>query len=157
MIDSSEKIITDRDWSAYYQAVAGRPPRGTLLKALDLFEIEKSTKSPRFAVDLGCGDGRDTVELLERGWQVLAIDGNEEAIAKLCDRQDIDSTRLETQVMRFESLTLPNSIFLPFALRVPNYNYMTKLKNQTLLHLGRRQSLQPKLVPETILQIASQI
>jgi SAM-dependent methyltransferase len=112
MIGSSEKIITDRDWSAYYQAVAGRPPRGTLLKALELFELEKSTKSPRFAVDLGCGDGRDTVELLERGWQVLAIDGNEEAIAKLYDRKDIDSTWLETQVMRFECLTLPNSIDL---------------------------------------------
>jgi tellurite methyltransferase len=112
MIDSSEKVITDRDWSAYYRAVAGRPPRDTLLKALELFELEKSTKSPRFAVDLGCGDGRDTVELLERGWQVLAIDGNEEAIAKLYDRKDIDSTWLETQVMRFENLTLPNSIDL---------------------------------------------
>ena len=112
MIDSSEKSTVDRDWSAYYQAVAGRPPRDTLLKALDLFDLEKLTKSPRFAVDLGCGDGRDTVELLKRGWQVLAIDGNEEAISKLYDRKDIDSTWLETQVRRFEGLTLPNSIDL---------------------------------------------
>jgi trans-aconitate methyltransferase len=112
MIDSSEKSTVDRDWSAYYQAVAGRPPRDTLLKALDLFDLEKSTKSSRFAVDLGCGDGRDTVELLHRGWQVLAIDGNEEAIAKLYDHKDVDSTWLETQVMRFESLILPNSINL---------------------------------------------
>nr|WP_263972540.1 hypothetical protein [Pseudanabaena yagii] len=81
MIDASEKSSFDRDWSAYYQAVAGRPPRDTLLKALDLFELEKSTKSPRLAIDLGCGDGRDTVELLSRGWKVLAIDGNTEAIA----------------------------------------------------------------------------
>lgn len=112
MIDSPEKITVTRDWSAYYQAVAGRPPRDTLLKALERFDTEKSPKSPRFAVDLGCGDGRDTVELLNRGWQVLAIDGNEEAIAKLYDRKDVDSTWLETQVMRFESLTLPNSIDL---------------------------------------------
>jgi len=112
MIDISEKSTINRDWSAYYQAVAGRPPRDTLLKALDLFDLEKSPKSPRFAVDLGCGDGRDTVELLERGWKVLAIDGNEEAIAKLCDRKDIDSTWLETQVMRFENLTPLNSIDL---------------------------------------------
>ena len=83
MIDSPEKSTVDRDWSAYYRAVAGRPPRDTLLKALDLFDLEKSPKSPRFAVDLGCGDGRDMVELLKRGWQVLAIDGNEEAIAKI--------------------------------------------------------------------------
>ena len=112
MIDSSEKSTVDRDWSAYYRAVAGRPPRETLLKALDLFDLEKSTKSPRLAIDLGCGDGRDTVELLRRGWQVLAIDGNAEAIAKLCDRQGIDSTWLETQVMRFESVILPHSVSL---------------------------------------------
>ncbi|WP_103668923.1 trans-aconitate 2-methyltransferase [Pseudanabaena sp. BC1403] len=112
MIDSSEKSTVDRDWSAYYQAVAGRPPRDTLLKALDLFDLGKYPKSSRFAVDLGCGDGRDTVELLNRGWQVLAIDGNEEAIAKLYDRKDIDTTWLETQVMRFESITLPNSVDL---------------------------------------------
>jgi tellurite methyltransferase len=112
MIDSPEKSTVDRDWSAYYRAVAGRPPRDTLLKALDRFDLEKSPKSPRFAVDLGCGDGRDTVELLNRGWQVLAIDGNEEAIAKLYDRKDIDSTWLETQVMRFEAIALPSSVDL---------------------------------------------
>lgn len=112
MIDSPEKNTVDRDWSAYYRAVAGRPPRDTLLKALDRFDLEKSPKSSRFAVDLGCGDGRDTVELLDRRWQVLAIDGNQEAIAKLYDRKDIDSTWLETQVTRFESLTLPNSVDL---------------------------------------------
>jgi tellurite methyltransferase len=112
MLDSSEQSKVNRDWSAYYRAVAGRPPRDTLLKALDRFDLEKSTKSSRFAVDLGCGDGRDTVELLNRGWQVLAIDGNEEAIAKLYDRKDIDSTWLETQVMQFEAITLPNSIDL---------------------------------------------
>ena len=112
MIDSPEKITVKRDWSAYYRAVAGRPPRDTLLKALERFELAKPPKSSRFAVDLGCGDGRDTVELLNRGWQVLAIDGNEEAIAKLYDRKDIDSTWLETQVMRFESLILPNSVDL---------------------------------------------
>ncbi|TYQ30981.1 class I SAM-dependent methyltransferase [Pseudanabaena sp. UWO310] len=112
MIDSPEKSTVNRDWSAYYQAVAGRPPRDTLLKALDLFDLENSSKSPRFAIDLGCGDGRDTVELLKRRWQVLAIDGNEQAIAKLYDRKDIDSTWLETQVMCFESIALPNSVDL---------------------------------------------
>ncbi|MEI6065488.1 MAG: class I SAM-dependent methyltransferase, partial [Pseudanabaena sp. ELA748] len=112
MIDSSAKSTLHRDWSAYYRAVAGRPPRDTLLKALDRCDAENAAKSPRFAVDLGCGDGRDTVELLNRGWQVLAIDGNEEAIAKLYDRKDIDSTWLETQVMRFESIDLPDSVDL---------------------------------------------
>ena len=29
MLDSSEKSTVNRDWSAYYRAVAGRPPRDT--------------------------------------------------------------------------------------------------------------------------------
>ena len=29
---------------------------------------------PDFAIDLGCGAGRDTIYLLHNGWKVLAID-----------------------------------------------------------------------------------
>lgn len=102
----------ERDWVAYYQAVAGRPPRDTLLTALTNFEATSSSENSRFAVDLGCGDGRDTVELLRRGWQVLAIDGEEDAIARLLDRPDINDDRLQTQTQRFESLTLPSDLDL---------------------------------------------
>lgn len=101
----------ERDWSAYYQAVEGRPPRETLLAALARFEALPE-KCPRFAVDLGCGDGRDTVEILQRGWRVLGIDGAAEAIARLQNRPDIDLNRLETLVMRFEDLVLPESVDL---------------------------------------------
>jgi SAM-dependent methyltransferase len=106
-------------WHAYYQAVDGRPPRSTLLKALDLFEAEpnaqsdtKPSSASRLAVDLGCGDGRDTVEIVRRGWRVLAIDGEEVAIARLLSRSDIDQTRLETRVQRFEDLDLPDAVDL---------------------------------------------
>ena len=104
--------VLDRDWVAYYQAVAGRPPRKTLLLALNGFEAEMMAGALRFAVDLGCGDGRDTVELLRRGWRVLGIDGEQKAIARLRSRPDIDATLLETQVMRFEALQLPPAVDL---------------------------------------------
>jgi tellurite methyltransferase len=52
------------DWVNYYQAVEGRPPRETLLKALAHFEADSPLDQTRLAIDLGCGDGRDTVELL---------------------------------------------------------------------------------------------
>lgn len=106
--------IFERKWSDYYQAVEGRPPRETLLMALAKFEV------PQFAIDLGCGDGRDTVELLKRGWRVLGIDGEAEVIARLQSRPNIDLNRLETRVMRFENLVLPTvdlvnaSFCLPF-------------------------------------------
>lgn len=107
------------DWGAYYQAVAGRPPRETLLKALANFEAEmddrpndRPPETPRLAVDLGCGDGRDTVELLRRGWQVLAIDGEQKAFERLLSRPEIQPDRLQTQLMRFEALALPPAVDL---------------------------------------------
>lgn len=86
----AENQVFDHDWTAYYSAVVGRPPRDTLLTALACFEAEKSVPNSQFAVDLGCGEGRDTVELLRRGWRVLGIDGENEAIARLLSRTDIN-------------------------------------------------------------------
>ncbi len=100
-----------RNWTDYYQAVKNRPPRETLCLALDYFDQEP-TYQPRLAVDLGCGDGRDTVEILRRGWQVLAIDKEPEAIARLTQRPDLNSALLETQIQTFETLVLPTDLDL---------------------------------------------
>ncbi|HEY9802467.1 MAG TPA: class I SAM-dependent methyltransferase [Leptolyngbyaceae cyanobacterium] len=111
MNDQQENQAFNRNWSAYYQAVEGRPPRETLMEALARFD-SLLADDRRFAVDLGCGDGRDTVEILKRGWRVLGIDGEEEAIARLQNRPDIDHNLLDTLVMRFENLALPESVDL---------------------------------------------
>ncbi|EKQ67160.1 Tellurite resistance protein TehB [Leptolyngbyaceae cyanobacterium JSC-12] len=104
---------SENHWDTYYRAVEGRPPRETLLKALANFEAESVPMSPRLAVDLGCGDGRDTVELLRKGWQVLAIDGEQKAFDRLLRRiEDEQRDRLQTQLMRFEALTLPSAVDL---------------------------------------------
>lgn len=107
MVEPQPPQEFQKRWSNYYQAVSGRPPRDTLLRALDCMEATASPEEQWFAVDLGCGVGRDTVELLRRGWRVLGIDGETEAIAHLANRSDIDQSRLETRVQRFESLELP--------------------------------------------------
>jgi len=108
------------DWTRYYEA-AGSEPRSTLLDALRRFDEEEPRN--RFAVDLGCGTGRDTVELLRRGWRVLAVDATAEAIERLLARDDVSAAkgdRLETRVSRFEDAEWPaadlvNSSFaLPF-------------------------------------------
>uniref|UniRef100_A0A832HAT0 Methyltransferase domain-containing protein n=1 Tax=Oscillatoriales cyanobacterium SpSt-402 TaxID=2282168 RepID=A0A832HAT0_9CYAN len=99
---------SEHNWTTYYEAVEGRPPRETLLKALEAFS---TLSHPRFAVDLGCGDGRDTVELLRRGWRVLAIDGEQKAFDRLLDRP-IHRDLLQTQLIRFEALTLPPAVDL---------------------------------------------
>ncbi|KAM3094992.1 class I SAM-dependent methyltransferase [Phormidesmis sp. 146-12] len=100
------------DWTLYYQAVEGGSPRETLLKALARFDTERLLDCPMLqAVDLGCGDGRDTVELLHRGWQVLAIDAEQAAFDRLLNRP-IQQDHLQTQLMRFEALTLPAAVDL---------------------------------------------
>jgi tellurite methyltransferase len=102
-------------WSSYYKVVEGRPPRETLMKALELFATEaprEINRNRHFAVDLGCGNGRDTAELLRQNWRVLAIDGQIEAIEQLRQRKDLNRTYLEARVQTFEDLTLPPEIDL---------------------------------------------
>jgi trans-aconitate methyltransferase len=107
-------------WKAYYDAVATQPPRDTLLKALALFD--GGPLEHGFAIDLGCGSGIDTIELLRRGWRVLAIDREAEAIQRVRSAVPASgSADLETRVAAFEDLTtlpecnLVNASFsLPF-------------------------------------------
>ena len=64
--------------------------------------------APGFGVDLGCGQGRDTLAMLRRGWRVLAIDAEEEAIARLRVRAG-DEPRLETRVASFADAEWPEA------------------------------------------------
>ena len=101
------------DWTAYYDAT-GDEPRETLLDALGRFE------KPGLAVDLGFGTGRDTAELVRRGWRVIAIDADPEAMARLAARTDFDHTRVTAQTARIEQAIWPgvdlvsSSFTLPF-------------------------------------------
>ena len=95
----------DSDWRDYYERTAGQPPRHTLLAALERFG---TTTRGQSALDLGCGHGRDTIELLRRGWRVLAIDAEPAAIARLQARPDLPpDAMLETRCARFEDATWP--------------------------------------------------
>lgn len=109
-----------KEWTRYYDATRDEP-RETLLLALEGFDAESRTG---LAVDLGCGAGRDTAELLRRGWSVLAIDSEEEGIARLKRRalSDDARVRLGTKIARFEDAVWPSadlinaSWSLPFCL-----------------------------------------
>jgi SAM-dependent methyltransferase len=109
--------VSVADWQRYYDC-AGDAPRDTLLLALECFDREGARS--RAAVDLGCGTGRDTAELLRRGWEVLAIDAQDQAIRRLRTRLG-RSKGLTTSVAAFAEATWPQvqlvnaSYSLPFA------------------------------------------
>ncbi|MFT3685067.1 MAG: class I SAM-dependent methyltransferase [Phycisphaerales bacterium] len=69
-----------RDWPAYYDAVDGKPARDTCVRAVKLFNQDhaaKPFKRDLVALDIACGSGRDTLELLRQAsprWRVIATD-----------------------------------------------------------------------------------
>ena len=98
--------LDDANWEDYYQKVQGRAPRPVLITALDRFASTPS-QSLRKAIDLGCGDGTETAILLERGWNVLAIDGQPAAISRLMAKiPSAHQARLQTEVAKFENVVL---------------------------------------------------
>ena len=93
-------------WHRYWEVTAGRPPRPTLLFALDRFDAEG--RSGIEALDLGCGIGRDSLEILRRGHRLLAVDREPEALERLRARvPPEDRARLRTEVADLEQWEVP--------------------------------------------------
>jgi len=113
--------MADKDTLAYYSVTVRERPWPTLLDALARFEREDgSVPRERFAVDVGCGAGRDTRELLRRGWRVLAVDREPAGIAALVKATPRgDRVRLETRVADFASTRLPRCDLLVANLSLP--------------------------------------
>ncbi len=96
-------------WAAYYEKLRERPPRRTLITALDRFGPGAAGS---LAIDLGCGDGRDVIEMLHRGWRVVAIDNEPEALKQLEARPLPPGHDLTPIQARFEEVPLPIGLSL---------------------------------------------
>ncbi|HET6469658.1 MAG TPA: methyltransferase domain-containing protein, partial [Geminicoccaceae bacterium] len=96
-------------WDAYYRRAGLGSPRPTLLRALEGFTGEGRLGPGLRAVDLGCGVGRDALELLRRGFLTVAIDSEPTALAGL--RRNAETLgvadRLETILDRMEAASWP--------------------------------------------------
>ncbi|MBS0547917.1 MAG: class I SAM-dependent methyltransferase [Proteobacteria bacterium] len=91
-------------WAAYYTQLRDRPPRKTALAALDRFG---TPPDGALAIDLGCGDGRDVVEIVRRGWSVVAVDSEPTALQQLAARDMPGAERITPVLSRLEDVPLP--------------------------------------------------
>jgi len=104
-------------WDEYYDKMQERGPRQLLLDVLEKYPSGDSLH----AIDLGCGEGSETVVLLAHGWHVFAVDADPGGIERVINKAPKESrNRLETLVSKFEDVTLPTvdlihaSYSLPF-------------------------------------------
>ena len=129
------------DWSEFYTAQAGRSVRPTFVAGLDA----RDGLPPGRAIDLGCGDGVETRELLERGWRVLAIDADDgvedrvhAAIGEIADLPPV-----EIWNRSFETLTgLPEADFVYAGFALP----FCDVSHFPYLWADIREALQPDAV-----------
>ena len=85
--DHKEFYADKRYWDSYYNSgVLSAAPSRFAQSITDYLEEEKTI------VDLGCGNGRDSLFFAEKGLKVIGIDGSEAAINKL---QKNDRTNIE--------------------------------------------------------------
>jgi hypothetical protein len=69
---SGQEQHDEPDWAAFYRSTIGREPRPLFAKGMAA--VEAAGVVPGQAIEIGFGDGRETLALLEAGWRVLAID-----------------------------------------------------------------------------------
>jgi SAM-dependent methyltransferase len=89
------------DWDAFYRHTAGRETRPLFKKGMAA--IAAAGVKPGDAVEIGFGDGTETIALLMAGWHVTAIDPTpaagtilrEKAPPELLDRLDVVTSTAE--------------------------------------------------------------
>lgn len=102
-------------WKRYQEKTFNRPPHDILLQALKYFDGFKG-----YSIDLGCGAGRDTIELLRNEWRVLAIDNNPYSFDKIkskLDKKQLD--KFETKKEDFEKLEFPKVDLINASFSIP--------------------------------------
>src|SRR5215207_5022670 len=94
------------DWAAYYRSTIGREPRPLFTKGMAA--VEAAGVAPGQAIEIGFGDGRETLALLADGWRVLAIDPAPAAAEVLQSQVSADvADRLEIRSVPAEDADLP--------------------------------------------------
>ncbi len=108
---SSDASVTEDaqsrpDWAAYYRKTIGREPRPLFERGMQA--LSAAGMEPGQAIEVGFGDGTETVALLRAGWSVLAIDATPQAAEVLGPQVPEDAAdRLVIRIASAEMVELP--------------------------------------------------
>lgn len=102
----SDRNEDERDWAGYYQHTLGREPRPLFTKGLAA--LREARLEPGQAIEIGFGDGTETLALLAARWRVLAIDPTPDAAEVLRSRVPAHvASNLEIRTVPAEDADLP--------------------------------------------------
>ena len=126
------------NWTEYYKCHENSKTTFTLESGLKYFNNNKQSLSKN-CIDIGCGQGIDTGELLKQGWDVIAIDKEKEAktimlkkFSKYCNKN------LKIIIEPMEKITIPkvSLINASFSLPFCNPNNFLALWNKIISNIS---------------------
>lgn len=159
---------SQRYWSSYYSV--SKPEEQLEPSQFALFTLEKLVSEESLVIDVGCGDGRDSVLFSNHGYLTLGIDRSREAI-EVCLKKSNSFAKFGcfsiedhslydfVQSFRFKAKNLEVVIYARFFLHAVNAEsekYFVKFCDHVIEGSGRvflefrtlKDSQRPKLAPD---------
>lgn len=110
----------------YYENTKNALPHPMVKKFVNMND------KPKFAIDLGCGAGRDTIYLIKNGWKVLAIDkeNTRKIISSKLNNEELKNFKFKCQ--EFENIKLERNDLLVANFSIPfcDKNYFNEFWNK---------------------------
>ncbi|MGN6493918.1 MAG: class I SAM-dependent methyltransferase [Agriterribacter sp.] len=114
--------MENHSWNQHYNEVSKKAlaPAATLNFALKQFNSEQLALEKKVAIDLGFGNGIDSLAVLADGWQLTAIDKESAAIEHLNQLvSDEDANRLNIIHQSFEEVALHPAMLINATFSLP--------------------------------------
>lgn len=110
------------DIQKYYENTENALPHPMVKKFINM------NNNPKYAIDLGCGAGRDTIYLIKNGWKVLSIDkeNTREIISSKLDNEELKNFNFECQDFENIELEKNNLLVANFSIPFCNKDYFNE-------------------------------